>query len=57
LEALFQLVEKYQAAGKTVEVRHLSAQCQALMKKASPMLEKVIESNVDDPSYEVMEEV
>ena len=57
LEALFQLVEKYEAAGKSVEVRHLSAECQVLMKKASPMLEKVIESNVDDPRYQVMEEV
>ena len=57
LEALFQLVEKYEAAGKSVEVRHLSAECQVLMKKASPMLEKVIESNIDDPRYRVMEEI
>jgi len=57
LEALFQLVEKYEAAGKVVEVHHLSAECQRLMKKASPMLAKVIESHMDDPRYRVMEEV
>jgi len=57
LEALFQLVEKYEAAGKKVEVRHLSTEGQALMKKASPLLAKVIERNVDDPRYQVMEEV
>ena len=57
LEALFQLVEKYEAAGKTVEVRHLNTQSQVLMKKASPLLAKVIEKNVDDPRYQVMEEV
>jgi len=27
------------------------------MKKASPLLAKVIERNVDDPRYQVMEEV
>ena len=57
LEALFQLVEKYQAAGKTVEVRHLNKESQALMKKASPLLAKVIGPKVDDPRYQVMEEV
>jgi len=57
LEALFQLVEKYEAAGKKIEIHHLSAECQVLMKKASPMLAKVIESHMDDPRYQVMEEI
>ncbi len=54
LEALFQLVEKYEAAGKELHIKHLSEECQALMIKASPKLEGVIEKNVDDPRYHVM---
>lgn len=57
LEALFQLVEKYEAAGKEVLVQHLSEDCQKLMVKASPKLAKVIKSNVDDPRYHVMAQV
>ena len=54
LEALFQIVEKYEAAGKKVHVRHLSEECQYLMVKASPTLANVIEQDVDDPRYHVM---
>ncbi len=57
LEALFQLVEKYEAAGKEVHIKHLSEECQALMIKASPKLAGVIEKNVDDPRYHVMAKV
>ena len=57
LEALFQLVEKYEAAGKVVHIQHLSEDCQKLMVKASPKLAKVIKSNVDDPRYYVMAQV
>lgn len=57
LEALFQLVEKYEAAGKKVHVQHLSEECQDLMIKASPKLAKVIEKNIDDPRYHVMARV
>ena len=54
LEALFQLTEKYEAAGKVLHMQHLSEECQALMVKASPKLEKVIVKNIDDPRYQVM---
>lgn len=57
LEALFQLVEKYEAAGKEVHIKHLSEECQELMIKASPKLEGVIEQNIDDPRYHVMAKV
>ncbi len=57
LEALFTLVEKYQAIGKTVTIRHLSKECQQLMIKASPKLAAVIEENIDDPRYHVMTQV
>ncbi|MTI19642.1 SulP family inorganic anion transporter, partial [Fulvivirga sp. RKSG066] len=41
LEALFNLVEKYEAAGKEIKIQHLSEECQRLMVKASPKLERV----------------
>ncbi len=57
LEALYMLVQKYQEAGKTVKLKHLSEDCKILMKKASPKLEAVIQEAVDDPRYFVMEDV
>lgn len=54
LEALFQLVEKYEAAGKEIHIQHLSEECQQLMIKASPKLARVIERSPEDPSYHVM---
>ncbi|NNM16891.1 MAG: SulP family inorganic anion transporter, partial [Bacteroidia bacterium] len=57
LEALFQLVEKYEAAGKELHVQHLSEECQELMIKASPKLAKVIDKSIDDPRYHVMSKV
>ncbi len=57
LEALFNLVEKYQSLGKDLKIRHLSVECQQLMVKASPKLAAVIEEDVDDPRYHVMAQV
>ncbi|MFK7785563.1 MAG: SulP family inorganic anion transporter [Crocinitomicaceae bacterium] len=51
IEALNQLTERYQKAGKTVHLRHLSPDCQTLLKNA----DKIIEINVkDDPTYHVV---
>lgn len=54
LEAIFNLIQKYDAAGKQLRVKHLSEDCKALMVKASPKLANVIEDAVDDPRYYVM---
>ncbi|MDY8134224.1 SulP family inorganic anion transporter [Aquimarina sp. 2201CG5-10] len=54
LEAIFNLVGKYEEAGKKVKVKHLSEECQVLMIKASPRLASVIEHDIDDPRYHVM---
>ncbi|AXT20861.1 STAS domain-containing protein [Flavobacteriaceae bacterium AU392] len=54
LEALFNLVEKYETAGKELHIKHLSEDCQVLMVKASPKLANVIEESIDDPRYHVM---
>lgn len=51
IEAISALVEKYQAAGKKVILKHLSEDCKVLLYKASPIFSGVIEEAVDDPRY------
>ncbi|WP_025742317.1 SulP family inorganic anion transporter [Aquimarina pacifica] len=57
LEAIFNLVGKYEEAGKRVRIKHLSEECQALMIKSSPKLASVIEHDIEDPRYHVMADV
>ncbi len=54
LEALFNLVNKYRAAGKVIHLKHLSADCKRLLRKGSPLFEEVIVDAVDDPRYYVV---
>lgn len=50
IEALNVLTERYLKAGKTIHLRHLSSDCQELLKNAN----KIIEVNVlEDPTYKV----
>lgn len=50
IEALNALTERYQKEGKTVHLRHLSPDCQKLLKDA----DKIVEVNVmEDPTYHV----
>ena len=51
IEAIFALVEKYQAAGKKVTLKHLSEDCKVLLYKASPIFKGLIEEDIDDPRY------
>lgn len=51
LEAIFNLVEKYEAAGKKITLKHLSTDCKKIMYKASPKFHQVIEESIDDPRY------
>ncbi len=57
LEALFNLIGKYEQAGKKITIKHLSPTCQRLMIKASPRLANVIQKDIDDPRYHVMAKV
>ena len=55
LEAIFVLVEKYEAAGKKLTLKHLSTECKDLMRKANASkFVEVIEESVEDPRYHVM---
>jgi SulP family sulfate permease len=51
LEAIFNLVSKYEAEGKSIKLKHLSEDCKLLLKKASPKFEEVIIEDIDDPRY------
>jgi len=51
LEAIFNLVEKYEKAGKKITLKHLSSDCKKIMYKASPKFHQVIEESIDDPRY------
>tara|TARA_B100000787_G_scaffold162672_1_gene143640 strand:- start:42308 stop:43981 length:1674 start_codon:yes stop_codon:yes gene_type:complete len=54
LEAIFVLVEKYQAAEKKITLKHLSADCKILLYKSSPIFHQVIEEDIDDPRYHLV---
>ena len=56
LEAISNLVEKYQAAGKKITLKHLSADCKVLLYKSSPKFREVIEEAIDDPRYHLAED-
>ncbi|PQJ78592.1 SulP family inorganic anion transporter [Polaribacter porphyrae] len=51
IEAIFALVEKYQAANKKITLKHLSEDCKVLLYKASPIFTDIIEEDIDDPRY------
>ncbi len=51
MEAIFNLVKKYEAAGKSLKLKHLSEDCKALMHKASPKFKEVIVEDINDPRY------
>jgi SulP family sulfate permease len=51
LEAIFNLVNKYENAGKKITLKHLSTDCKKIMYKASPKFHQVIEESIDDPRY------
>ena len=51
IEAIFALVEKYHAEGKTIILKHLSEDCKVLLYKSSPIFTGIIEEAIDDPRY------
>ena len=51
IEALNKITERYHKVGKKVHLKHLSADCRALLKNA----EAIIDVNVmEDPTYKVL---
>ncbi|EAQ65186.1 Sulfate permease family protein [Marinomonas sp. MED121] len=50
LEAIDALADRYEKAGKRLHIRHLSRECQLLLKKAGNLVEV---NYIEDPSYAV----
>jgi SulP family sulfate permease len=55
MEAIFNLVNKYEAEGKTIKLKHLSEDCKELLYKSSPKFREVIVEAIDDPRYHLAE--
>ncbi|PCH77411.1 MAG: sodium-independent anion transporter [Flavobacteriaceae bacterium] len=51
IEAIFNIVEKYEAVGKKVQLKHLSEECKVLLLKGSPKFASLIVDDIDDPRY------
>jgi SulP family sulfate permease len=55
IEAIFNLVNKYEAEGKTIKLKHLSEDCKILLYKSNPKFHEVIVEDIDDPRYHLAE--
>ncbi len=51
LEAILNLVKKYEAENKTIHLKHLSQECKALLYKSDPRFHEIIINDIDDPRY------
>jgi SulP family sulfate permease len=51
IEAIFNLVNKYEAENKNMSKKHLSSDCKTLMCKANPKFKDVIVEDIDDPRW------
>ncbi len=51
LEAIFNLVNKYEDAGKQIKLKHLSEDCKELLYKSNPKFHEVIVEDIEDPRY------
>ena len=54
LEAIDTLAERYSRAGKTLHLRHLSAECKILLSKAGNMVELNV---IEDPDYKIATDI
>ena len=56
VEAITNLISKYEAVGKSIKLKHLSPDCKAILIKSNPDFEQSIISDIDDPRYYVASE-
>ena len=55
LEAIKNIVGKYNELGKEVKLRHLSKDCKILLKTADPKFADMIVEDINDPRYHLVE--
>lgn len=51
IEAISAVVDKYEAAGKQIRLKHLSEECKILLYKGDAKFHKLIITDIDDPRY------
>lgn len=56
LEAVKNIVQKYEENGKEIKLRHLSKDCKILLKTADPKFASMIVDDIDDPRYHLVED-
>lgn len=56
VEAISNLVDKYEGLGKQIKLKHLSPDCKRVLNKANPKFSEIIVSDIDDPRYYVVTE-
>ncbi len=54
VEAISNIVSRYQKEGKSVALKHLSDDSKKLLRKIDPKYERIIVEEVDDPRYHVV---
>lgn len=57
VEAIRSIVLKYEEAGKSIKLKHLSPDCKSILMKANPKFAEIILSDIDDPRYYVMSDL
>jgi len=55
LEAVLNLVAKYEAEGKQIKLKHLNEESKQLLYKSNPKFKEVIIEAIDDPRYHLAE--
>lgn len=56
IEAIFNLVNKYEAEGKSIKLKHLNEDSKILLYKANTKFKEVIIEDIDDPRYYLAED-
>ena len=56
IEAIRNIVNKYEGLGKTVKLKHLSPDCKEILMTANVKFEDLIITDIDDPRYYVVTE-
>ncbi|MCK5815090.1 MAG: SulP family inorganic anion transporter [Flavobacteriaceae bacterium] len=54
-EAILNLVKRYEQAGKSIQLKHLSKDCKILLHKADLKFSDIIIEDIDDPRYHLAE--
>ena len=55
IEAIYNLVNKYNHEKKTILLKHLSKDCKVMLYKSNPLFKEIILEAVDDPRYHLAE--